>query len=281
MARTKKAARKNNKRKEGAGGDDPASAESTKSSKKQKKQHQPLKSQKQRLEEHQARQAAANAARNGGAGGGGGGGAGSSKKKKEKNDRSRSRSASRGRSAPPSSNKKESNFLSEEELFACYYALPKTPADAPSAAFLQRLHTELASYNAAHVPSAAMTSSRWNLIAGVRGVARELWGNHVDVLPFGSFVTGLYLESSDVDLVVMHVSFGKKQIAVLLRQLGNRLRSLGLAKDVTLIPSARVPLLKYTDVATGLPVDISMGIMVCSTRVQGDREIARRSSKLR
>jgi non-canonical poly(A) RNA polymerase PAPD5/7 len=57
------------------------------------------------------------------------------------------------------------------------------------------------------------------------------------------------------------VQCGRKQIAVLLRALGNRLRSRGVARDVTLIPSARVPLLKYVDVASGLDVDISMGIM--------------------
>lgn len=172
--------------------------------------------------------------------------------------RKRSRSNTPG---PSKSAHYERMFLTDEENLACYYPLPRTPAQPPTPAFFQRLHDELEQYNAAHVPTAAMTAARWTLIGHARDAARDLWGEQVDVLPFGSFVTGLYIGSSDVDLVVMHVQCGRKQIAVLLRALGNRLRSRGVARDVTLIPSARVPLLKYVDVASGLDVDISLGIM--------------------
>jgi hypothetical protein len=80
------------------------------------------------------------------------------------------------------------------------------------------------------------------------------------VLPFGSFVTNLYLASSDVDLVVLNVAGGKKQVNSLLLALGNRLRAQGVAREVTMVPSARVPLLKYVDVASGLDVDVSLGL---------------------
>ena len=151
-------------------------------------------------------------------------------------------------------------FLTEEENLLTYYPFPSPLLSAPSPAFFARLHDELLSYANSHVPSPSMTSSRWRIIHSVRDVGRELWGPQIEAVPFGSFVTGLYIGSSDIDLDMLHVETSKAQSSQMLNKLGARLRKLGLAKDVTIIPTARVPILKFVDPTTEIPVDVALGI---------------------
>lgn len=82
---------------------------------------------------------------------------------------------------------------------------------------------------------------------------------------FGSFASGLYLPTADMDLVVLSRSFlsgGPRQVgqsANQLRQLGLHMEKLGIAKPgtATHIARAKVPLIKFTDKRTGIKVDIS------------------------
>lgn len=82
---------------------------------------------------------------------------------------------------------------------------------------------------------------------------------------FGSFAAAMYLPNADMDLVVISRTFrtlGRRVAA----QSGNQMRNfagylqdIGIAKtgSVEVIPSAKVPLVKFVDQMTGIRVDIS------------------------
>lgn len=82
---------------------------------------------------------------------------------------------------------------------------------------------------------------------------------------FGSFAAGLYLPTADMDLVIVTPTFlrrGKKiigQTGTQMRKLAHDLVNAGIAPPggFVVIPSARVPLVKFADKKTGIKVDIS------------------------
>ncbi|KAL8790769.1 MAG: hypothetical protein Q9213_000393 [Squamulea squamosa] len=82
---------------------------------------------------------------------------------------------------------------------------------------------------------------------------------------FGSFAAAMYLPNADMDLVVISQTFrttGRRVAA----QSGNQMRNfagylgeIGLAKagSIEVIPSAKVPLVKFVDQMTGIRIDVS------------------------
>ncbi|KAI9234740.1 MAG: hypothetical protein BYD32DRAFT_371754 [Podila humilis] len=88
-----------------------------------------------------------------------------------------------------------------------------------------------------------------------RSVER-LWSD-AQVVVFGSFETRLYLPSSDMDIVVLR----KRPFATEdLYTLSKTLRREGVAKEIIVISKARVPLVKFKETISDLPVDISFNI---------------------
>ena len=86
---------------------------------------------------------------------------------------------------------------------------------------------------------------------------------------FGSFAAGLYLPTGDMDLVYLRRSFRGRSIMQngnlakppfqLLQRFLNFIRTQGMARDgtVVLIPSAKVPIIKFVEKISGLKVDLS------------------------
>lgn len=102
--------------------------------------------------------------------------------------------------------------------------------------------------------------------------------------PFGSFMSGLYLPTADMDLVVCSPSFvnggpptflGAKNFLYKFQRFLVTQR-IADASSVTVIAHARVPLVKYVDRVTGLRVDVSFenmsGVKAIETFVQWKRE---------
>ncbi|KAK3820364.1 MAG: hypothetical protein J3Q66DRAFT_272504, partial [Benniella sp.] len=90
----------------------------------------------------------------------------------------------------------------------------------------------------------------------VRKTVRDLWPN-ADVVVFGSFDTMLYLPTSDLDLVLLRDGgFHKLD----LNRLASHLRRSGIANAVTVISKAKVPLVKFKESITLIPVDISFNL---------------------
>ncbi|KAL8861475.1 MAG: hypothetical protein Q9178_001999 [Gyalolechia marmorata] len=82
---------------------------------------------------------------------------------------------------------------------------------------------------------------------------------------FGSFAAAMYLPNADMDLVVISESFkssGRRvaaQSGNQMRNIAGYLQEIGFAKpgSVEVIPSAKVPLVKFVDQMTGIRIDIS------------------------
>lgn len=82
--------------------------------------------------------------------------------------------------------------------------------------------------------------------------------------PFGSFMSGLYLPTGDMDLVLCSnavingappMQVGRNQLNSLKRDLQNK--RVAVDNRFEMIAKARVPLVKYVDKTTGLKIDIS------------------------
>lgn len=82
---------------------------------------------------------------------------------------------------------------------------------------------------------------------------------------FGSFAAGIYLPNADMDVVVISESFRVSGVKVACQNAGNMhrfanyLRRSGVVEEdsVVVIPSAKVPLIKFVDQITGIRVDMS------------------------
>ncbi|KAG0332704.1 hypothetical protein BG004_001134 [Podila humilis] len=90
----------------------------------------------------------------------------------------------------------------------------------------------------------------------VQETIAKIWSD-AQVIVFGSFNTRLYLPSSDMDIVLL-----RKHAFSLhdLDRVAQYLRRDGVAKNITVLKHTRVPLVKFTETISDLPVDISFGI---------------------
>ncbi|XP_041125097.1 terminal nucleotidyltransferase 4B isoform X2 [Polyodon spathula] len=118
------------------------------------------------------------------------------------------------------------------------------------------LHEEIFDFYEYMSPRPEEERMRKEVVQRIKDVIRELWPN-ADVHIFGSFSTGLYLPTSDIDLVV----FGKWD-SLPLWTLERALRKHNIADEnsVKVLDKATVPIIKLTDSYTEVKVDISFNV---------------------
>lgn len=135
--------------------------------------------------------------------------------------------------------------------------------------FSERLHQELIDLADYLSPTPEESAARDLIVRKCDAVVRKLFpGKRIEC--FGSFETGLYLPTSDIDLVVIPVSGNLQDLSEddsdlirpPLRKLARALIKAGIAdsRSVQVIGKARVPIIKFTDRLTGHAVDISFNI---------------------
>ncbi|KAM4643407.1 terminal nucleotidyltransferase 4B-like [Amazona ochrocephala] len=118
------------------------------------------------------------------------------------------------------------------------------------------LHEEIIDFYKYMSPRPEEERMRMEVVNRIENVIKELWPN-ADVQIFGSFKTGLYLPTSDIDLVV----FGKWE-TLPLWTLEEALRKHNVADEnsVKVLDKATVPIIKLTDCFTEVKVDISFNV---------------------
>ncbi|XP_065516513.1 terminal nucleotidyltransferase 4B-like isoform X2 [Lathamus discolor] len=118
------------------------------------------------------------------------------------------------------------------------------------------LHEEIVDFYKYMSPRPEEERMRMEVVNRIENVIKELWPN-ADVQIFGSFKTGLYLPTSDIDLVV----FGKWE-TLPLWTLEEALRKHNVADEnsVKVLDKATVPIIKLTDCFTEVKVDISFNV---------------------
>lgn len=118
------------------------------------------------------------------------------------------------------------------------------------------LHEEIVDFYHFMSPRPEEEAMRRNVVNRIEAVIKNLWPT-TKVEIFGSFSTGLYLPTSDIDLVV----FGKWEQPPL-QQLDQALRQNNVAEpfSIKLLDKATVPIIKLTDRETDVKVDISFNV---------------------
>ncbi|XP_035376851.1 terminal nucleotidyltransferase 4B [Electrophorus electricus] len=118
------------------------------------------------------------------------------------------------------------------------------------------LHEEIKDFYEYMSPRPEEERMRLEVVDRIQRVIRELWPS-ADVQVFGSFSTGLYLPTSDIDLVV----FGNWE-TLPLWTLEEALRKRNVADEnsIKVLDKATVPIIKLTDSHTEVKVDISFNV---------------------
>ncbi|KAM7406445.1 hypothetical protein PAMP_000820 [Pampus punctatissimus] len=118
------------------------------------------------------------------------------------------------------------------------------------------LHEEISDFYEYISPRPEEEKMRLEVVDRIKGVIHDLWPS-AEVQVFGSFSTGLYLPTSDIDLVV----FGKWE-TLPLWTLEEALRKRNVADEnsIKVLDKATVPIIKLTDSFTEVKVDISFNV---------------------
>lgn len=122
--------------------------------------------------------------------------------------------------------------------------------------FYYSLHQEIEQFYAHMIQTPTEHALRVKVVARIEAIVLQLWPDaHVEV--FGSFRTGLYLPTSDIDLVVL----GNWE-KLPLRTLETELLACGIAEpnSVRVLDKASVPIIKLTDRISQVKVDISFNM---------------------
>ncbi|CAI0543799.1 unnamed protein product [Linum tenue] len=122
---------------------------------------------------------------------------------------------------------------------------------------LLQLHKEIVDFCDFLSPTLEEQASRRAAVESVCDVIKYIWPR-CKVEVFGSFRTGLYLPTSDVDVVILnsHVVSPQTGLHALSRALSQR----GIAKKILVIAKARVPIIKFVEKRSGISFDLSFDL---------------------
>ncbi|GES63043.1 topoisomerase family protein Trf4 [Aspergillus terreus] len=134
----------------------------------------------------------------------------------------------------------------------------------PSLHIGSKLHNEILSFYHWVKPVDYEQIVREDLISRLQSAFQSRYYG-VQLRPFGSFASGLYLPTADIDLVLLSTNFTRNGIKTFGERKGQIyafaafLRNLDIAVpgSIETIAHARVPILKFVDKLTGLRVDLS------------------------
>lgn len=127
--------------------------------------------------------------------------------------------------------------------------LPRSP--------LLRLHQEIVEFCSLLAPTDEEREMRAAAVGRVQGVVKSIWSSS-QVHVFGSYATGLYLPSSDIDMVVLGSEVVSPQRA--LKALAKALVNRGIARNLQVIGQARVPIVKFVEKESAVAFDISFNV---------------------
>ncbi|KAL9975956.1 hypothetical protein ACROYT_G013180 [Oculina patagonica] len=118
------------------------------------------------------------------------------------------------------------------------------------------LHEEILDFYNFMKPRTAEHAMRQEVIARVQEVIKRLWPT-AEVEVYGSFRTGLYLPTSDIDIVV----FGNwERLPLWTLEQALTANKIAEVSSVKVLDKASVPIIKLTDQKTNVKVDISFNV---------------------
>ncbi|KAJ6851902.1 non-canonical poly(A) RNA polymerase PAPD5 isoform X1 [Iris pallida] len=120
-----------------------------------------------------------------------------------------------------------------------------------------QLHKEILDFCDFVSPTPEEQDSRAAAVERVSESIKYIWP-HCKVEVFGSFRTGLYLPTSDIDVVILDSNIRTPQMG--LHALARELKQRSIAKKIQVIAKARVPIIKFVEKRSGSAFDISFDI---------------------
>lgn len=120
-----------------------------------------------------------------------------------------------------------------------------------------RLHQEMVEFVRFLTPSSEEQLLRQAAISRIEEIVKRIWPT-ANLQVFGSFATGLYLPTSDVDVVILNSGCG--DVALGLKALASALSRQGLGNSFQIILKARVPIAKFREARSGYNFDVSFDV---------------------
>ncbi|XP_031268169.1 terminal nucleotidyltransferase 4B-like [Pistacia vera] len=117
-----------------------------------------------------------------------------------------------------------------------------------------QLHKEIVDFCDFLSPTPEEQALRNSAVESVFDVIKYIWPKCKPEV-FGSFRTGLYLPTSDIDVVIL--GSGIRNPPTGLQALSRALSQRGIAKKIQVIAKARVPIIKFVEKKSGFSFDIS------------------------
>ncbi|TYG82237.1 hypothetical protein ES288_D01G071300v1 [Gossypium darwinii] len=120
-----------------------------------------------------------------------------------------------------------------------------------------QLHKEIVDFCDFLSPTPEEQAARDAAVHSVFDVIKYIWPACRPEV-FGSFRTGLYLPTSDIDVVILESGIKNPQTG--LYALSRALSQRGIAKKMQVIAKARVPIIKFVEKKSGVAFDISFDV---------------------
>ncbi|KAI1503455.1 hypothetical protein F5X99DRAFT_375287 [Biscogniauxia marginata] len=127
-----------------------------------------------------------------------------------------------------------------------------------------RLHKEIMDFYEYVRPRDFEERIRHEMLSRLSALVKRKWRD-AEVYAFGSFMSGLYLPTADMDVAICSESFVNRGIpkyhtksSLYALRTFFHYHKIAFKDDIDLITKAKVPLVKYTDQVTALKVDISL-----------------------
>ncbi|KAH0906392.1 hypothetical protein HID58_038219 [Brassica napus] len=117
-----------------------------------------------------------------------------------------------------------------------------------------QLHKEIVDFSEFLLPTLDEKAQRDAAMDSVRSVIQYIWPD-CKVEVFGSYKTGLYLPTSDIDVVILESGITNPQLG--LKALSRALSQRGIAKNILVIAKARVPIIKFVEKKSSISFDLS------------------------
>jgi hypothetical protein len=117
------------------------------------------------------------------------------------------------------------------------------------------LHNEILDFVSFIKPTKSEIKRRETLVDHCRAIVNELWPT-AKLEVYGSYGSGMYLPSSDIDMVVLECP---DENPFCLRKLASVIKADENFDKVQLIEKARVPIIKWEDVPSGIPLNVCFG----------------------
>ncbi|CAN8252781.1 unnamed protein product [Cochlearia groenlandica] len=116
-----------------------------------------------------------------------------------------------------------------------------------------QLHKEIVDFCEFLSPTQEEKAKRDEAMESVNVAIQYIWPN-CKVKVFGSYKMGLCLPTSDIDMVIMESGIENPRQG--LRELSRALSQMGIAENVLVISSARVPIIKFVEKKSSISFDI-------------------------